>query len=250
MLRAVAISPGQISAEGGTIVLGNQGVPMVMPGSGLMVANGVGTLTTALAATPAITSCYAYFALNAIATGVAAGWYYTVFSTTTAFIVYNNTYTSGTPIIPASPTAFVTTSPTSYTGASTAITAYQLSVPGNTLGINGGLRVSSSFSYTNSAATKTMTLSYGTLLLLSFGGTTSATLTAVSSFKNQGVTGLQMSNTLQGATSYTAATNALVSGTVDTTATQTLSSTMTNATPATNNMVQASMTVELLPSVT
>lgn len=257
MLKAVAafepnsaLTPGQVSGAGGVIILGNQGLPMVMPGSGLMAANGVGTLTTALAGAPAITNCYAYFALNAIATGVPAGWYYTVFSTTTAFIVYNNTYTIGTPVIPASPTPFVTTSPVSYTGASGAIAAYQLSIPGNTLGLNGGLRVSYTGSFTNSAANKTYALSYGAFSFGLGALTTDASLQALWGFKNAGATGAQFPNYGSGSsTGLILSTAAIFGGTVDSTAAQTFAVTMTNATPATNNMVLCSTTIELLPSV-
>jgi hypothetical protein len=242
---------GAAQSLGMPMILGNQGLPMVMPGSGLMVANGVGTLSTALAATPAITNCYAYFAANAIATGVAAGWYYTVFSTTTAFIVYNNTYTTGTPVIPASPTPFVTASPVSYTGSSSAITAYQLSVAGNTLGLNGGLRITSAISYTNSAANKTQTITWAGSQLTTDTFTTSASYVVMAGIKNAGVTGVQYGMFSSGASGGIGApsTNALTSTTADTTMAQTVATVLTNATPATNNLVQMNTTVELLPSV-
>lgn len=88
-------------------------VPFIYPSSGSMADNGALTLTTALPTT--YPHAFVRLPADAISAGSAAGWYYTVFSSTTAATVYNNAYTSGSPAVPASPTAFVTTGPGAYT---------------------------------------------------------------------------------------------------------------------------------------
>lgn len=248
-LRAAAITPSGLAGSGGSYVIGNSGVPFVLPGSGSMGNNGALTLTTALAAAPAITSCYVWMPAGAIVSASTAGWYYALFSSTTVAQVFNNTYTIGTPAIPASPTAFATTGPGAYTGASSAITAYSLSIPGNMFGTNGGLRLSLAASYTNTAANKTFAATYGALSLGTQTPTTTATSAFQWGFKNAGATGVQIATATGQATSLGASTTALGAGTVDTTAAQTLSVVLTNSTPATNNMVLANATVEVLPSV-
>lgn len=231
-------------------VLGNQGVPMVVLGTATYGSNGAATLSTALAATPAITSCYGYVPANSVAAAFTAGWYYCVFSSTTAFIVYNNpTYTAGTPVIPGTPTPFVATGQGSVAGSSAAITAYSLSIPGNTLGLNGGLRVSAAWSYTSSAANKTMAINYGSASLMTQVATTTASMYGIWGIKNEGAAALQllMAGTASGLNIPTA--NAVQNSGVDSTTAQSLAVVMTNATPATNNMVLGNTTVELLPSV-
>ena len=80
-------------------------------------------------------SAYLYFPLNAIAAGVAAGFYWTVLSSATTGTIYNNTYTTGDCIPPASPVAFSTTGPGAYTAPTGSnITTLNVVVPGNTIG--------------------------------------------------------------------------------------------------------------------
>lgn len=92
-------------------------LPMISAPTGTMANNGAITLGTALDATYA--NCYLYLPANAISAGSAVGWYYAEMSSATAGIVYNNTYSSGEPSVPSSPTAFVTTGPGAYTGETT-----------------------------------------------------------------------------------------------------------------------------------
>ncbi len=95
------------------IPLVSGGVPVYVPSSGSIANNGALTLTTAL---PLIyPNVYLYFPANAIAAGSAAGKYYCQMSSTTVGVIFNNTYVSGTPVVPTSPTAFVTTGPGAYT---------------------------------------------------------------------------------------------------------------------------------------
>lgn len=230
-------------------MLGQSNVPFVMAGSGSMGNNGALTLTTALAANPVITSCYVYLPAAAIVSGGAAGWYYAIFSSTTAATVYNNTYTVGTPAIPASPVAFATTGPGAYTGTSTAITSYSLTVPANTLGINGALRVDAYWSYTNAAGNKTTAISFGSYAFFSAVATTTVTTAGVWGIRNMGATNIQAPLTINAAQPFGTTTTAQALGAVDTTASQSLIVPLTNATPASNNLVLMGATVEFIPGV-
>lgn len=231
---------------------GQTGVPMVSSGSGSMANNGVGTLTTALGATPAITSCYILLPAGAVATGVpaAATYYYAVFTDTTHYTAFNNTYSTGTTSIPGTPTAFVTTGPGAYAGVSGATGAYNLSIPGNTLGINGGLNVTVAFAYTNSAANKVLAVSFGTMALLSETVTTTLSASSMVGFKNAGATGLQIATTTSTGSTFGSSGANLPSAAIDTTAAQTVTVTMTNATPASNNLILAAASVQFVPGVT
>ena len=248
-------SPGAFltSATAGTgavTILGQSGIPMIMAGSGSMGNNGALTFTTALVTTQ-YANAYVYLPAGAIASGSAAGWYYATFAgSTTAATVFNNTYTSGTPAIPGSPIPFVTTGPGSYTGASGVQTAYSLPIPGNTIGINGGIRVTLSGSYTSTADSKTIAAVYGATSLGSSGATTTTTMAAIWGFKNKGVTNAQIGLTVGNAQPFGTASNSLIYGTTDTTLSQNLDVRLTNSTPATNNVVLEQVTVELLPGVT
>jgi len=129
------------------------GVPFVLVSSGTMGNNGALSGITAVSNT--YPNAYVYLPANAISTGSTAGWYYAVFSSTTAATIYNNTYTSGVPSIPASPTAFVTTGPGAYTQTTSAVTALNYTVAAGTISnINAQLNVNVYCSNNNTANTK------------------------------------------------------------------------------------------------
>src|SRR5579859_1785192 len=96
------------------------GIPFIVANTGTMGNNGALTLGTALPSTYA--NAYVYLPANAISAGSAAGWYFCQFSSTTVGTVFNNTYSSGTPQIPAALVSFATTGPGAYTGVTTQIT--------------------------------------------------------------------------------------------------------------------------------
>lgn len=115
-------------------------VPMVLPSSGSFGNNGALTLTTALGYT--LAGCFMYFPANAIQAGSAAGWYWTVMSSTSAAAVFNDRYTTGNPVVPLSPTPFVSTGPGAYTQTTAVdIQSMNVVVPGLAMGINGMLRI-------------------------------------------------------------------------------------------------------------
>lgn len=115
-------------------------IPVALPSSGSIGANGALTLTTAL---PSIySSIWLYFPAGAVYSGSPAGVYYTQMSSTTVGQVFNVRLTSGEPYIPSSPAAVVDAGPgayTQYTAGSVALLTMPLL--GGSMGANGALRL-------------------------------------------------------------------------------------------------------------
>jgi hypothetical protein len=131
-------------------VIAQSNIPfLIMPGDGgangcsFSGSAGAFTLSAAILANigTALAGCYAYFSANFGGSTLPAGWYWTEFSSDTAGIVYAETYTSGTPRRPASPTPISV----NLTGRITA-TTNEIVGPsgfillGNALGKNGTLQ--------------------------------------------------------------------------------------------------------------
>lgn len=122
-------------------------LPIGIAPAGTVGSNGALTITgTALAITYNGPGIWLYFPANALTGSNAAGFYWTVMSSTTAGTVYNTTYTPGTNTgagswaIPSSPTAFSGTTGAAYTNATaTDIVALKIAVPGNYLGKHGSI---------------------------------------------------------------------------------------------------------------
>ena len=147
-----SITSGAIANTSGVALVLNQGgIPFISLSSGSVAANGAISGITAL---PAIyPDAYCYFPANALATTIAAGWYYCTFSTTTAGVAFLNTYTSGAPTIPASPTA-VTDGKGAFTGDTGEEFALTLSLP--VLNATSVIRLLTAATCTNNANAKTI----------------------------------------------------------------------------------------------
>lgn len=175
-------------------VLIQEGLPIGIPSSGTIGNNG------ALSGLTAFTTTYSggiflYFPANAIFAGSLAGPYYCVMSGTTAGTIYNNTYTSGIPEIPASPTPFVTTGPGAYTQAVTEITTLSFPniIPANFLGINGGFDTRFSILAPSTAGNKTVRHKLNTSNYGVFSATTNGFYTQLTSLVNSGRSDRQIS---------------------------------------------------------
>lgn len=130
-------------------------VPFIISSSGSFGNNGALSGITALSRLSG--PCYMWFPANAIAAGIAAGWYYAVLGSSTTATVYNNTYTSGQPRVPASPTAFATTGPGAFTQSNPAATeSPQFTLVANTLGRYGTLQFDYKVNCNSSANFKTV----------------------------------------------------------------------------------------------
>ncbi|MCW2276390.1 hypothetical protein GJ654_18860 [Rhodoblastus acidophilus] len=176
---------------GAVRVIGQSRVPFVIPSSGTMGANGALSGITAVASP--YPAAYVYLPANAIASGVAAGWYYAEFSSTTAATVYNNAYTSGTPAIPASKAAFATTGTGAYTQTTGALTAYSMTVPAGLIGPNGAVYVPATLSNNNSAGAKSTSLYLGASQLGSNSTTTTRGASYLFGVANAGSETVQVS---------------------------------------------------------
>lgn len=174
-----------------TYDLTQSAIPLVLPSSGIIGSNGALTLTTALPTTYS-SGAFMYFPAAAIGAGTAAGMYWVVMSSTTVGTIYNNGILSGTPAVPSSPTAFSGTAGSSYTQTTGSfLHLLDMTLPGNTLGPNGGIEVQPLVTCPNNSNTK----SYGWQInggnVLNNGLTTSNGGGAISTLRNRGVTNAQ-----------------------------------------------------------
>ncbi len=169
---AIAFSEPVTSPNQPRIIF-QSGMPFILPSSGSMGNNCAITLTTALGQTYA--AGFIYLPAGAIQTSSAAGWYYVAMSSTTAGTCYNNTYSSGQPEIPGSPTAFSSTGPGAFTQTTgVALTAISTSIPAGAMGVNGAFQYYFTLRAYNSATSKTISPIFGGNAL----GSTSAITTA------------------------------------------------------------------------
>ena len=227
------------------LIIGHARVPFVIPSSGAMGNNGALSGITAVA--QAYPAAYVYMPAGAIAAASAAGWYFAVFSSTTAATLYNNVYTVGTPSIPGSPTAFVTTGPGAYTQSTSNIQAFAMTIPGGLIGINGGLRATIMSANNNSANTKGVLFKYGGTTFFSSFPTTALTLGMCSGFTNCGSATQQATLTATGGFVGTSS-GAPVFGTVNSATSQTANVTLQIANAA-DTVTLISATIELLPGL-
>jgi hypothetical protein len=224
--------------------LGQSHIPFVLVSSGSMANNGALTGLTAVAT--AYPNAYVWMPTGAIAAASAAGWYYATFSSTTAATVFNNTYTSGTPTIPGSPTAFATTGPGAYTQTTGSnIAGYTLAIAGNVIGVNGTVVRKAAWSNNNSAGAKTLTSSFSSYNFFVNNLTTALGGGQEVGFCNRGVANVQAPIP---ATPLAGAAAAPVFGAIDTTTSQNFVMNMQLAT-ATDTMTLENIVVQLIPGV-
>lgn len=238
------ILAGSITGVSGVpVTLAKGGIPLIGLSSGSVAANGAISGITALPL--AYPSAYCWFPANALATAIAAGWYYCTFSTTTVGVAFLSTYTSGVATIPASPTA-VTDGKGAFTGDTGEEFGQTIAVPANALGTTGILRVRFNTSQVNNANVKTIHVRYsgnGGTLFFNSQVTSAAASSIALEIANTGATNQQLASSFIYAGAGVAGSGVL--GTIDTTAATTLVFTQQRAT-ATDNIVIMPPTVEYL----
>ena len=227
---------------GNTYPVSAGGIPLISLSTGSVAANGAISAITAL---PRIyPDAYCYFPANILAGAIAAGWYYCTFSSTTAGVAFLNTYSSGTPIIPTSPTA-VTAGQGAFTGDTTTEVGHLFNIPGGTLGKWGAIRFRMMIECTNNANGKTVTARLGGGGGTTFGvtGPTSVAVAGLhGTIKNTGSEAKQIS---EFEPFWTNPTTFVSLGTLDTTAQQAVATTVAKAT-ATDNIVLFPPLVEII----
>ncbi len=175
----------------------NASVPSGIAPTGTMGANGAVTLGTALSLTYGPSSAspgiWLNFPAGAVASGSAAGSYWTVMTSTTLGTVFNNLYTSpGLPTPPANPIAVVDAGPGAYTGVTSLQVLLGLTIPAGALGPNGVLRVTVKWNYANSAGTKLIAVLFGGSNLYSPSRTTSLSEGQMFTLQNRGSQSIQL----------------------------------------------------------
>jgi len=106
-------------------------------------------------------NAYIYFPASSPTTS--AGFYYATCSSTTICLVRNNKYSSGTPAIPGSPTAFSGLTPSAtWTQATSIQIALSATVGANLMGLNGSLLFDFDVTQSNDNNAKTATILYNT----------------------------------------------------------------------------------------
>lgn len=232
--------PQNLATAGVARIIGRSAIPFVGLGSCTMSAAGALSACTALPV--AYASAYCYLPANAAATSIAAGWYYCTFSSTTAGTVYLNTYTSGVPTIPTSLTAVTTGS--SFTGDTGAEIGPTITLPANSMGPNGAVRIGSSFSFNTTANNKTIAQLFGANTIVVEVPASVARGALWSVVTNRGVTGSQLA-TSNGAAGSVLDHPADLYIANDTTTALTIRFSMTRVT-ATDNAILESYLIELL----
>lgn len=143
--------------NGVPIILAQSAIPMILPSSGTMGANGSLTGLTALPYTVFPQPCFMYFPAGKVFSGSPAGMYYASITAATTAQVYNNMYTSGRPqdAIPVVPTPVVDAGPGAYTQTTAAdIEMFSVPLPGMMLGLWGSLRFRAMWAGNNNANAK------------------------------------------------------------------------------------------------
>jgi hypothetical protein len=224
-------------------------IPFVVANTGTMGNNGAVTLGTAL--NKAYPASYLFLPAGAIQTNSPAGWYFTIFSSTTVGQVFQNSYAAGVPPLPAAAALpgniggtlvpFVSTGPGAFTGTTGAVTGPTIQLPQNTMGPQSSLRFQAITSTNNSAGAKVASLLFGATTVSTFSATTStgqrqdAFLSNQGTFKDQ----IVVTNDTDGTETLTRATN-------DTTTDLAIAATL-NLAVATDTLTLEAFVVELLP---
>lgn len=197
---ADAVPTGLIKPDGTTMPALNvqSGIPIIIPSSGSFAANGALSGLTALGI--AYPNCYMFFPAGAIYAGSPAGFYFAQMLSTTTANVFNNTFTgTGQPTIPASPQAFVCAGPGAYAQTTGALPALSIAIPGNSMGVNGRLRMSFTFTNNNSAGNKIPVCAFGGTTFFTTVITTNLNCTISRNIFNSGAPGAQLTDGAVGA---------------------------------------------------
>lgn len=169
-------------------------IPVILPSSGTVAANGAITLSTAL---PSVYDggCWLYLPASALASGI-SGMYYAVFSSTTVGIVYTNYGDPAAGFLPSIPSGALTPAVgtglgyTQTTGAD--ISVMSKSIIGNYIGANGTVFGEYSFVCPSNANNKFVRTKFGGSDIRSIQMTTSPAYRDNFKFKNRGRAGGQV----------------------------------------------------------
>lgn len=181
---------GLVGPDGSTLLVTPSitrasGLPFVMPSSG-NIASTSGQVTVGTGFDYVIGPSYTYFPANALYSASPAGWYYTNWAALTIGTVYANTYTSGTPEIPSTPTPLTTV-----VGAYTQVTGFDVTgpnyvIPGGFMGPNGMLEWGRAVNNNNSAGAKVYNTYLGNTNFQGLSQTTNPREAGLGTLRNRG----------------------------------------------------------------
>lgn len=170
--------------------LAQSGIPFVMPSSGSVASNG--NLSGLTAFNTVYGWCYCYFPAGAVFAGSTAGWYLTNLTGATIGTIYANTYTSGQPSIPATPTPISAAGPGAYTQTTGAdVPGPSCIVPADSMGANGAVAWERATNNNNSAGTKSYNVYFGAQVISGASQTTNPYAGGWGTLKNRGTKGAQ-----------------------------------------------------------
>lgn len=227
---------GALSGNGLSTVLLQSAIPFVVSSSCTMANNGAVSVCAAMPYT--IGASYSYWPANAICTANTAGWYWTVWSSTTAGTIYNNTYPGGQPEVVASPTAFVC-SAGSGTQTSAAVTAMSATVPANAMGVNGSIEIINQMHLNNAASNHYWQPKFGGTALIAVTETSTSNAGLSATIMNRGLTNSQ-STVVNGGGGGTFST-------IDTTSAQTISINIQISTVASDFIILDNYSLKISP---
>lgn len=110
----------------------------------------------------------------------------------------------------------------SVTGTATETTLATITLPANSMGANGIVRVITAWTHTNSANNKTLRMKFGGTSYLNSNVTTNATSRVETQISNRNATGSQVGHSPSATASFSSSGSAIVTSAVDTTASVTL----------------------------
>ena len=234
-IRDVAIAQGSAAVvgspdknAGGRISTLITGIPFIIPPGdggavGINFSNSAGTF--ALNGAGAIVAgtwnmlkgCWMYMQANFGGSSYPAGWYWAVFSSDTAGILYTDKYTLGKPKRPASPTPFPVNLSGAYTTTTSEVTGPTgIVIPGGSLGPNGSL-ITRIRTHGNVSVNKTFRIYLGSTCVTYIGTITTNPISELSvSTVNQGSENLQMNSRQTGVTGVGLAGATFTAGTENT----------------------------------
>ena len=167
--------------------LAQSAIPFIMTSSGNFGSFGVLSAITAMNTTHK--AAYCYFPANVINNiSTPAGWYWTVFRSTTVADVYQERYLTGTPQIPATQTPFAGSGPGAWTQTTGLdIIGPNVVVPANSMGPNGSIVWERGITVLNSAGAKTLNTYFGSSVVQGASLTTTPYNGGIGTIKNRGI---------------------------------------------------------------
>lgn len=179
-----------------SLVLGCGAIPVAIPSGGTVSANGALTLTTAFPTTYS-GGIWLYFPAGAVYAGSLAGMYWTIMSSTTAGIIYNDRRDGTTTWLPSmhgTATPIVAAGPGAYTQTVTELTLSTNVLNGGLMGTLGALRGINTVSTSSSANTKVFNTKLAGTIINSASITTTVNLNQFILTRNRGAANIQINN--------------------------------------------------------